>query len=202
MLNRVFCRQHRQWNLNMWGTCVMLNDESRFCLWKLDGRVKVRRRRGERYADCCTDRVTAFGGALPVAPSLAKQGDIGMRFCSQWRSHISTIWDLTPSSKMTTLAPTEPGLSQTTSRMWEEREWNGLPTVQTSSQLNTCGISLGVLYMLEWPTQPHWLTCNDSWSLQVRRLLLSWSDQHEEEVPGCCGCIWIFHLLLRLMTVY
>ena len=45
----------------MWGN-VMFSDESRFCLPKLDGRVKVWRRRGERYADCCTDGVTAFGG--------------------------------------------------------------------------------------------------------------------------------------------
>lgn len=56
-----WCRQHRPWNLNMWRN-VMFSDESRFCLRKLDGRVKVWRRPGERYADCCIDRVTAFGG--------------------------------------------------------------------------------------------------------------------------------------------
>ena len=26
-------------------------------------------------------------------------------------------------------------------------------------------------------------------------------DQHEEEVPGCCGCVWFFHMLLRLLFV-
>ena len=56
-----FCRQHRQWNLNQWRN-VMFSDESRFCLRSLDGRVKVWRRRGERFADCCINRVTAFGG--------------------------------------------------------------------------------------------------------------------------------------------
>ena len=40
----------------------MFSDECRFCLRKLDGRVKVWRRPGERFADCCIDRVTAFGG--------------------------------------------------------------------------------------------------------------------------------------------
>jgi len=55
------CRQHRQWNLNMWGN-VMFSDESRLCLQKLDGRVKVWRRHEEHNADCCTNRVTAFGG--------------------------------------------------------------------------------------------------------------------------------------------
>ena len=40
----------------------MFSDESRFCLRKLDGRIKVWRRRGERHADCCIDRVTPFNG--------------------------------------------------------------------------------------------------------------------------------------------
>ena len=26
-------------------------------------------------------------------------------------------------------------------------------------------------------------------------------DQHEDEVPGCCGCVWFFHTLLRLPFV-
>ena len=43
------------------------------------------------------------------------------------------------------------------------RELNGLPWVQTSTQVNTFGISLGVLYVSEWPTQPCWLTCDKSW---------------------------------------
>ncbi|GLD48602.1 caspase-13-like protein [Lates japonicus] len=55
-----WCRQHVHWNLNMWSN-VMFSDESRFCL-QLDRRVKVWRRCRERYADCCTDRVTSFGG--------------------------------------------------------------------------------------------------------------------------------------------
>uniref|UniRef100_A0A667ZNY4 Transposase Tc1-like domain-containing protein n=1 Tax=Myripristis murdjan TaxID=586833 RepID=A0A667ZNY4_9TELE len=56
-----WCQQHVHWNLNMWRN-VMFSDESRFCLRHLDRRVKAWRRRGERYADCCTDRVTSFGG--------------------------------------------------------------------------------------------------------------------------------------------
>ncbi len=40
----------------------MFSDESKFCLQKLDGRVKVWQRPGERHADCCIDHVTAFGG--------------------------------------------------------------------------------------------------------------------------------------------
>ena len=40
----------------------MFSDESRFCLLQFDRRVKVWRRRGERHADYCTDRITYFGG--------------------------------------------------------------------------------------------------------------------------------------------
>uniref|UniRef100_A0A8C5FPN4 Transposase Tc1-like domain-containing protein n=1 Tax=Gadus morhua TaxID=8049 RepID=A0A8C5FPN4_GADMO len=45
-----WCRQHVHWNLNMWRN-VMFRYE-----------VKVWRRRGERYADCCNDKITSFSG--------------------------------------------------------------------------------------------------------------------------------------------
>ena len=54
-----------------------------------------------------------------------------MKFCNQWQSHISMIWDQTPSSKMTPLTPTERGLSETSSRIMEWRGWDGLPAVLT-----------------------------------------------------------------------
>ena len=40
----------------------MFSDESRFCLRKIDGRMRVWRRRGERFDDRCIERVTPFGG--------------------------------------------------------------------------------------------------------------------------------------------
>lgn len=56
-----WCRQHRTWTQQMWRR-VLFSDESRFCLRKVDGRARVWRRRGERFANCCIDRVTAYGG--------------------------------------------------------------------------------------------------------------------------------------------
>ena len=44
----------------------MFSDESRFCLRQFDHRVKVWRRRGKGYADCCTDRNTYFGGGSVI----------------------------------------------------------------------------------------------------------------------------------------
>lgn len=54
--------------------------ESRFCQRMLDGRVNVWRRRGERYADSCTDGVTAFhGGRIMVWGDISITGKQG--FC-------------------------------------------------------------------------------------------------------------------------
>uniref|UniRef100_A0A4W6C1J2 Transposase Tc1-like domain-containing protein n=1 Tax=Lates calcarifer TaxID=8187 RepID=A0A4W6C1J2_LATCA len=35
-----WCRQHVHWNLNMWRN-VIFSDESRFCLWQMDRRVRI-----------------------------------------------------------------------------------------------------------------------------------------------------------------
>lgn len=48
--------QRRQWQR------VLFSDESRFCLFKSDGRVRVYRRRGERTAACCIQEVVPYGG--------------------------------------------------------------------------------------------------------------------------------------------
>jgi len=84
-----------------------------------------------------------------VSPSLAKQGvssskaiSIGMRFCSLWRSHVSTICDLSPSSKITTLSPHRARvITDYRQNVGVENGLDCQDRVQTSTQLNTCGIS-------------------------------------------------------------
>lgn len=49
-----------------------------------------------------------------------------LRFCSQWQSCVSRVWDQTLPSKMTTR-----GLSGTASRTLEKRGWNALTAVPT-----------------------------------------------------------------------
>ena len=56
-----WCRQHLRWTQRQWQS-VIFTDESRFCIDKNDGRAKVWRRQGERYADCCVREYSRWGG--------------------------------------------------------------------------------------------------------------------------------------------
>lgn len=56
-----WAQRHRHWTRQQWGR-VLFTDESRFCLRSIDGRLKVWRRRGERFASCCLQRKVAFSG--------------------------------------------------------------------------------------------------------------------------------------------
>ena len=55
--------QHRPnlFPLRLWRN-VMFSDESRFLLYRADGRRRVYRRDGERFRDNCVDEVDRFGG--------------------------------------------------------------------------------------------------------------------------------------------
>nr|KAG5695720.1 hypothetical protein BaRGS_004465 [Batillaria attramentaria] len=63
---------HLNWNNVRWQN-VLFSDESRFCIEHADGRVRVWRRRGDRYADNCVVENNAWGG-----PSLMLWGAIGL----------------------------------------------------------------------------------------------------------------------------
>lgn len=57
----IWTRRVRRWQLRDWRN-VMFTDESRFCLYKHDGRARVYRRQGERNAPNCVAEVQAHGG--------------------------------------------------------------------------------------------------------------------------------------------
>ena len=56
-----WCRQHLRWTQHQWQG-VMFTDESRFCIDMNDGRAKLWRRQGERFADCCVRDSSRWGG--------------------------------------------------------------------------------------------------------------------------------------------
>lgn len=56
-----FARQHSEWQLRHWRP-VLFTDESRFSITGCDGRVRVYRRPGERYAAAAVQEVDRFGG--------------------------------------------------------------------------------------------------------------------------------------------
>lgn len=66
-VNRLrFAHIHQNWTLEQW-SCVLFTDESRFCLYGADGRDRVWRRPGERYAQCnFSHRMSFQGGSLMV----------------------------------------------------------------------------------------------------------------------------------------
>ena len=65
-VNRVnWARTHHRWIRQQWNS-VLFSDESRFSIHRSDGRVRVYRRRNERYADCCVLERDRFGGGGSV----------------------------------------------------------------------------------------------------------------------------------------
>ena len=59
-----YAQAHRRWNRRRWGR-VLFSDECRFKLYRCDGRVRVWRRRNERYnQDCVQEKAPFFGGSV------------------------------------------------------------------------------------------------------------------------------------------
>lgn len=56
-----YAREHLNWTLDDWSK-VMFSDESKFMLYKHDGRLRVYRRPGERYKQACIEEKVAYGG--------------------------------------------------------------------------------------------------------------------------------------------
>uniref|UniRef100_A0A8C7CB70 Tc1-like transposase DDE domain-containing protein n=1 Tax=Oncorhynchus kisutch TaxID=8019 RepID=A0A8C7CB70_ONCKI len=59
--HRLRAQTHRRWTRQDWQK-VLFTDESRFCLTRGDGRIRVYRRRNERYTEVCTLERDQFGG--------------------------------------------------------------------------------------------------------------------------------------------
>ena len=60
-----WARNHLGWTRQQWSN-VMFSDESRFTLDNKDGRVRVYRRTGERFADSCVQQLNRFQRGIMV----------------------------------------------------------------------------------------------------------------------------------------
>ena len=56
-----WCNRLRGWTFRNWRR-IWFSDESRFLLQKRDGRIRVYRRRNERFSSSCVQEVDSFGG--------------------------------------------------------------------------------------------------------------------------------------------
>ena len=73
-LRRQFCARHRRWNRQQWSR-VLFSDESRFCLRKVDGRIRVWRRNGERHLEPTVQPTTAYnGGSVMIWAGISLNG--------------------------------------------------------------------------------------------------------------------------------
>ena len=61
----LWAQTHHRWTRQDWQK-VLFTDESRFCLTRGDGRIRVYRRRNERYTEACTLERDRFGGGGSV----------------------------------------------------------------------------------------------------------------------------------------
>lgn len=67
-----WARQHVVWNWRQWQN-ILFTDESRYCVSHGDGRIRIWRRRGERFSDACITEVNPWGG-----PGVMIWGGIGL----------------------------------------------------------------------------------------------------------------------------
>ncbi|KAK7114313.1 hypothetical protein V1264_000391 [Littorina saxatilis] len=72
MARQQWAQDHINWNWRQWRN-ILFTDESRFCISHVDGRFRVWRRRGERYAGDCVMEHNAQGG-----PNVMVWGGIGL----------------------------------------------------------------------------------------------------------------------------
>lgn len=84
-----FARAHADWGEHEWSR-ILFTDECRIQLWKPDGRDRVYRRTGERYAACNLVQTVSFGGgSIMLWGGISWEGrtalvDVNLRMDADW----------------------------------------------------------------------------------------------------------------------
>ncbi|KAJ8737451.1 hypothetical protein PYW08_000046 [Mythimna loreyi] len=77
-----FAREHLNWSYLQWSK-VLFSDECKIMLYGNDGRNKVYRRDGERYAQCCIEEKVSYGGgSWTVWGGISADGKTELAFVS------------------------------------------------------------------------------------------------------------------------
>jgi len=75
-----FAREHRDWTYADWSK-VLFSDESRFCLYSPDGRERIYRRSGERFADCTVSQRHSYnGGGVMIWAGISANAHTDLHF--------------------------------------------------------------------------------------------------------------------------
>ena len=124
------------------------------------------------------------------------QSDIKMIFCHQWQTYFSTVRMLTPH---TVVFIRDYLQNLGVKRMESSATSIDLSSTEHLSDQFVCAVRARVTNKLA-------LFRADSKQNAGRRMRYhptavcdQAGDQHEEEVPGCCGFVWFFRTILRLL---
>ena len=75
------CQAGLRWRLNVEWSNMLFSDESRFSLYHSDGRARVYRRTGERYADCyMRQHDRCVGGSVMIWAGITRQNRMNLVF--------------------------------------------------------------------------------------------------------------------------
>ena len=94
----LLAQTHHRWTRQDWQK-VLFTDDPQFCLTKGDGRIRVYRRRNERYTEACTLERYRFGGggSVMVCHSIIGLSLLSLQaistVCVTWKASSSLMWN-------------------------------------------------------------------------------------------------------------
>ena len=157
-----WCREHQRWTWQQWAS-VVFSDESRFCLTTADGRERVWRRRGERFARCCNREFNRWEGpgvmvwagitARNRTPLVVVEGNLNVqRYVNEvLEPHLVPFMEAHPEIDIFQQDNARPHAARLTTNFLQTQ---GIQVMQwmpysprTSTPLSSCGMSLADVFL-------------------------------------------------------
>lgn len=142
-----WCQLRQRWTQRQWNQ-VLFSDESRFCLSFADGRQRVWRKRGERFARCCIKQFNRWGGPGVLVwagissrfrtPLVVVEGNLtARRYVDEiLRPHLLPFLEAHPTVRLFQQDNARPHVARLTLNFLQEQEVEVLPWVACSPDLN------------------------------------------------------------------